>query len=54
MNPDYETERGLKRIEDDKVMEYIRVDGNALMEAAIAYNNLDDPNTLKSTITKRW
>lgn len=54
MDPDYETERRLKDIEDDKEMEYIRFDGNKLMEAVIAYNNFDDPNMLKSTITKRW
>ena len=54
MNPDYETERRLKSIEDDKEMEYIRVDGDKLMEAVMAYNNLGDPDTLESMITKRW
>ena len=53
MDQNYETERRLKSIEDDKEMEYIRFDGDKLMEAVMAYNNLGDPDTLKSTITKR-
>lgn len=48
MNPDYETERGLKSIEDDKEMEYIRFDCDKLMETIMAYNDHCNPNMPKS------